>query len=117
MSCRICFATILPASESAAGCARLALANAMRAAAGMSAAVGRLPPAHRQYSQDGCPAGGGINVSPRAAEDGSTGSAVRGGGSVVPSCPLVASLLFVTSVSVCSVLLDAGVYSQHGSTL
>jgi len=125
MSCRTYLATILPASESAAGCARLVLTNAMRAAAGMSASVGRLPPAHRQYSQDGCTAGGGIKVSPRAAVGGSIGGAAGGGGivcpdclpAVVPDCPLAVSLLLVIKVSVCSVMFDAGTYSQHGSTL
>ena len=89
----------------------------MRAAAGMSASVGRLPPAHRQYSQDGCPTGGGRSVSPRAAVTGSTGGVTGGGGKVVLACPREVSPRFVISVKVCSVLLDAGVYSQHGSTL
>jgi len=36
---------------------------------------------------------------------------------VVLACLLDVSPRFVISVKVCSVLLDAGVYSQHGSTL
>ena len=54
---------------------------------------------------------------PRAAITGSTGGVTRGGGKVVLACPLEVSPRFVISVKVCSVLLDAGVYSQHGSTL
>ena len=42
---RTYLAMILPARESAAGCARLVLTKGMRAAAGMPASVGRLPPA------------------------------------------------------------------------
>ena len=36
---------------------------------------------------------------------------------MVLACLLDVSPRFVISVKVCSVLLDAGVYSQHGSTL
>ena len=118
ISCRTYLAVILPASESAAGCARLVLTKAMRAAAGMPASVGRLPPAcDRQCSKEGGPAGGGSKVSPRAAVTGSTGGVTGGGGIDGLACPLDVSPRFVLSVRVCSVLLDAGVNSQHGSTL
>ena len=81
MSCRMYLAMILPASVSAAGCARLVLTKAMRAAAGMPASVGRLPPAcNRQCSKDGGPTGGGDSVSPRVAVTGSTGGVAGGGG-------------------------------------
>ena len=109
---------MFPASVSAAGCARLVLTKAMRAAAGTPASVGRLPPAcDRQYSEDGGPAGGGTNVSPRDAVTGNTGGVAGGGGKLGLGCSLATSLLFVTKVKVYSVLPDAEVNSQQGSTL
>ena len=118
MSCRTYLAVILPASVAAAGCARLVPTKAMRAAAGMPASVGRLPPAcHRQCSKDGGPASGGKKVSPRAAVTGSAGGVTGGGGIDGLACPLDVSPRLVISVKVCSALHDAGVNSQHGSTL
>ena len=107
-----------PARVSAAGCARLVLTKAMRAAAGTPVSVGRLPPAgDRQYSADGGPAGGGTRNSLRDAVTGNTGGVAGGGGRPGVVRLLVASPRFVISVRVCSVLPDAEENSQQGSTL
>ena len=118
MSCKMYLAIIFPASESADGCARLVLMKEMRAAAGMPASAERLPLArNRQSSQEGCTLGGGVHASPHAAVSGSTGGATGGVGRLCPERLPAASPRFVTKVRVCSVTLDAGLYSQHGSTL
>ena len=108
---------MFPARVSAAGCARLVLTKAIRAAAGTPASVERLPPAcDRQYSEDGGPAGGGTRASLRDAVTGSTGGVDGGGGRLVLACSLAASPRFEINVKVCSVLPDAEVNSQQGST-
>ena len=115
MSCKIYFAITLPASESAAGRACLVVTRPMRAPAGRLASVGRLPPTTCQELSDGGPAGGGSKTSLRVAETGKIGGSAGGGGKEGERD--LDSLLLVNSVSACSALLDAGEYSQHGSTL